>query len=203
MRLIFLLQKEAWFIEHGQAWYRLNEKKHTSLALACMPLNMVNQNDLIEQPHQAGSAEVSQTDERSLSVTLISPDGVAIDTVSIQLTENLLLNVDWNTKQYRDGWMSAEASLTLEDVGEMYLEAYLPADADSSGKKLVITNVQTGGVSEVWMARDQKTRIPVLESGSKGKVILRLTCDPEQVDQSSDPRQLGFVLVTEEARPVC
>lgn len=203
MRIIFLLQKEAWFVEHEQAWYRLNNRQHTSLALGCMSLNMVNQNDLIEQPHQAGSAELSQTDERSLSVMLRSPDGVLVDTVSIQLSEDLLLNVAWHTKQYRDGWMSADASVTLDDVGEMFLEAYLPAHASSSGKNLVITNGQTGDISKVWMVRDQKTRIPVLQAGSKGKVTMSLKCDPEEVDPSSDPRQLGFVLVAEEARPIC
>ncbi len=202
MKIIFLLQKDAWFIEHQQAWYRLNDKAELGLALSALALSMVNQHDLVEQPHQAGTASISQTDSRTLSVVLSGPDKQLIDTVDVVLDEKTLLNVDWSTKPFRDGWMSSDAVVTLDNVGSMYLDAYLPARSDSDGKLLTISNSESGSRVEVWIARDQKTRIPLVEQGHKGKVSLSLSCEPEKIDQTTDPRQLGFVMISEEALPV-
>ncbi|MFK7993421.1 MAG: hypothetical protein AB8B87_04740 [Granulosicoccus sp.] len=202
MRLIFLLQKKAWFIEHEQAWYRLNDMKAVSLGLSGLALNTVNQHDLIEQPHQAGTATISQPDSASLKVRLSSPDNETIHDGLVKLDHNVLLNVNWKTKQFRDGWMCSDATVTLDNVGEMYMDAYLPARSNSDGKTLRISNSVTGKTEEVWIARDKKTRVPVLLEGCTGKVSLKLTCKPEVVDQSTDPRQLGFVLVSEDVRPI-
>lgn len=201
MRMVFLVQKAAWFVEYQQAWYRLADMNDVKLGLSGLALNMVNQHDLIEQPHHAGTAHVSQADERTLRVLLKGPDNVQIDSINVSLDQNVLLNVDWNTKQFQDGWMSADAQVTLENVGSMFVDAYLPARAGSEGKMLTIADSGTGKSREVWLARDTKTRISVVDSGAKGKVCLRLNCEPESIDQSTDPRQLGFVLVSEEARP--
>ena len=201
MRMVFLVQKAAWFVEYQQAWYRLTDMKDVKLGLSGLALNMVNQHDLIEQPHHAGTAHVSQADERKLRITLEGPDKVLIDSIDVSLDQNALLNVDWITKQFQDGWMSADAQVTLENVGSMFVDAYLPARAGSEGKMLTIADSGTGSVREVWLARDTKTRISVVDAGIKGKVSVKLNCEPESIDQSTDPRQLGFVLVSEEARP--
>ena len=201
MRMIFLVQKEAWFVEFQQAWYRLSDMTEVKLGLSGLALNMVNQHDLIEQPHHAGSAHISQSDERCLRVTLEGPDKVRIDSIVVALDQKALLNVDWNTKQFQDGWMSADAQVTLENVGSMFVDAYLPPRAGSDGKMLKIADASSGSVREVWLARDTKTRISVVDAGNKGKVCLKLSCEPESIDQSTDPRQLGFVMVSEEARP--
>jgi hypothetical protein len=200
--MIFLVQKEAWFVEYQQAWYRLSDMQEVKLGLGGLALNMVNQYDLIEQPHHAGSAHISQPDERILRITFRSPDKVQIDSIDVTLDQNTLLNVDWNTKQFRDGWMSADAQVTLDNVGSMIVDAYLPAMAGSDGKMLTISDTSSGKAKEVWLARNKNTRISVVDSGSKGKVCLKLSCEPESIDQSTDPRQLGFVMVSEEARPV-
>ncbi len=202
MRLIFLLQKEAWFVEHTDAWYRLHDLAHVELALGGLALKMVDQHDLIEQPHQAGTATLVQSDQKSIKVTLKTAAGVLIDTLVIVLDERSLINVNWITRKFRDGWVSADAEIMLDNVGAMFLEAYLPARKNSGGKTLTILNNQNGKVREIWMERDRKTRIPLLERGSKGRLHLNLQCEPEEVDQSSEPRQLGFVLVSEEPHPV-
>ena len=98
--------------------------------------------------------------------------------------------------------MSADAKLSLDNVGNMYVDAFLPARAGKDAKKLIIQNEQTGSVREVWIKRDQKTRIAIVEEGTTGTVELGLKCDPEQLDQTADPRQLGFVLIAEEVTPV-
>lgn len=202
MRMIFLVQKGAWFVEHQQAWYRLDDMKGVRLGLGALALNMVNQHDLIEQPHHAGSACITQPEEGFLRVTLEGGDKVMIDSIDISLDMDSLLSVDWNTKQFQDGWMSAENQVTLENVGAMFLDAYLPPRTGSEGKMLTIADLKSGSVREVWLARDQNTRIPVLDSGDEEKVCLTLRCEPESIDQSADSRLLGFVLVSEEVRPV-
>ena len=201
MKLIFLVQKNAWFVEHETAWYRMNDADEIALALGGMAMNMVNQYDLVEQPHQAGSATVTQPDENSMSVVLTNPDNKIVDSIALTLGKSALLSVDWKTKKFRDGWMSADTRLTLDNVGVMYIDAYLPARDGTNGKTLMIQNEQTGSVREVWIARDQKTRIAIVEKGPKGTVNLGLRCDPEPLDQSADPRELGFVLVSEETLP--
>lgn len=202
MRMIFLIQKAAWFVEHQQAWYRLCDIKEVKMGLGGLALNIVNQHELIEQPHHAGSAHISQHDERFLRVTLEAPDKVLIDSIDVPLDQNALMNVDWNTTQFRDGWLSADAQVTLENVGSMFVDAYLPARAGSQGKMLTIADTESGNFREIWLARDTKTRVSVVDSGHDGKVYLKLSCEPESIDQSTDPRQLGFVLVSEEVRPV-
>jgi len=202
MRLIFLVQKNAWFVEHNSAWYRLSDVKQIELALGGLPMKMINQNELIEQPHLAGSAIVTQPEERTMSVAMMSPDDKEIDTVAVAIGKRVLLNVDWKTPKFSDGWMSADAKLTLDNVGNMYVDAFLPACGGNDAKKLVIQNEQTGSVREVWIKRDQKTRIAIVEEGATGTVELGLKCDPEPLDQTADPRQLGFVLVAEEVTPV-
>ena len=201
MKLVFLVQKNAWFVEDKQSWYRINDRQDIALAMSGLSLSMVNQHDLVEQPHQAGCAHVTQSDESKLLIELLSPDNERIDTVEVSLGMNTLCNVEWKTKQFRDGWVATDSTLMLDNVGTMYLDAYLPPQPGSDGKALHIANDQTGKVHKIWMRRDHKTRIALLEKGNEAKVTLKLSCDPEQVDQTTDPRQLGFVLIAEEVHP--
>lgn len=202
MKLIFLLQKNAWFIEHDTAWYCLKSSDEIALAQGGLALEMVNVHELIEQPHQAGYARVSQLKRCGLSMELRRPDESLVEAIEIQMTPSVLLDVKWKTRKFRDGWMSSESAVTLSNVGTLLLDAYLPASEESEGKMLTISNPDTGKTREVWMARDRKTRVAVYKNGHKGRVNLNLSCEPEKTDQSSDPRQLGFIMIAEEARPV-
>ena len=83
MRMVFLVQKAAWFVEYQQAWYRFADMNEVKLGLSGLALNMVNQHDLIEQPHHAGTAHVLQADERTLRIRLEGPDKVQIDSIDI------------------------------------------------------------------------------------------------------------------------
>lgn len=202
MKMIFLVQKGAWFVERQQSWYRLDDMQQVELGLAGLPMNMVNQHELPEQPHHAGSATIRQLDERTLRIVLTAPDDVEIDSIDWVLDQSTLLTVDWNTKHFRDGWISADVQLTLENVGTMTVDAYLPPREGSEGKLLRISDTRSGSVKEVWLARDSNTRFSVVEEGDKGKISLKFDCEPEAIDLSTDPRQLGFVMVSEEAWPV-
>jgi len=202
MKLIFLIQKNAWFIEHANAWYRLHDKQQIALASSCLPLNVVNQYTQVEQPHQAGSAWLSQERSNKLTLALKSPDNKLIETINVPLDATTVMSIDWHTVRYPDGWILPDAKVTLDNVGEMYVDAYLPPSKDSDGKELKIENTATGDVRTIWISRDRKTRFPLLEKNVMGKHCLNLSCIPEPVQNSSDARQLGFLLVTEEAHPV-
>ena len=201
MKLVLLVQKNAWFVEHLHAWYRVNEQHDIGLAMNVLTLSIASQRDLVEQPHQAGCARVTHPNNNKLQVELKSPDNKIIDIVDIQLDEYILCDVEWKTKQYRDGWMTTDATLLLNNVGSMYLDAYLPPRENSKGKTLYIVNERTSKVRTFWMPRARKTRVVLLEKGNKEKVKLKLNCEPEPIDQITDPRKLGFVLVAEEAHP--
>lgn len=201
MKLIFLLQKDAWFVEHEQAWYRVNDEDSVHLALTGLALNVANQHEIIEQPHMAGSARLEQDSDKSIKVTLVAPDDTVVATQTISLDEYALASVDWRTKQFRDGWMSSTSLVTLDNVGELQVDAYLPAKPGCKGKKLTVSNLETGDITELWLGRDEKTRLSLLERGHAGKVELQIECEPEAIDQSTDPRQLGFVMIAEQIRP--
>ena len=202
MRVIFLLQKEAWFVEHEHSWYRLESTEDVRTVLGALALHMVDQQSLIEQPHHAGSARVIDVADKSFSIELAGPDKKRVDTLTVKLVEDRLLDVNWKTMPFADGWMNAEAELTVHHVREMYLDVYLPAVVGSKGKMLSIHDTQADSVREAWIARDTTTRISLVEKGRAGKVDIKLTCAAESVDKSTDPRLLGFVLVAQNARPV-
>jgi len=110
MRVIFLLQKEAWFVEHEHSWYRLESTEDVRTVLGALALHMVDQQSLIEQPHHAGSARVIDVADKSFSIELAGPDKKRVDTLTVKLVEDRLLDVNWKTMPFADGWMNAEAA---------------------------------------------------------------------------------------------
>jgi len=198
MKLIFLLQKDAWFVEYEQSWYRIHDEQQIDIALTALALSVADQFQLVEQPHQAGNAMVEQTSSASIRILLSAPDGDVILDEQLPLDIRTLVSIDWVTRPYRDGWMGANAELSLENVKRLDLEIYLPAAEDSDGKKLTISNTDDGTSSEVWLERDKKNIVHLVQKGGGGKVNLHLDCEPEAVSQSTDSRQLGFVLLGEQ-----
>ena len=200
MRLIFLIQKNAWFVEFEQDWYRLIDQRDIELAAAGLVLKVVDQFQLVEQPHHAGSATVKQKGKERLLITLTGPDGAVIVKVPHKLDQQSLISIDWTTHPYRDGWVSANAELTVERCADLSLTAYLPGDSHSDGKTLTILNTADGSETEIWLARDRQTKVPMLSRAGNRKTTLRLSCPPESITQSSDARQLGFILMSQKAR---
>lgn len=200
MKVIFLLQKDAWFVEFAQSWYRLNDQQDIELALGGLVLEVVDQYQLVEQPHHAGSAGLRQRGKERLIVTLTGPDGASIVKSEIKLDKQSLINVDWAKRPYRDGWVGANAQVTLERVDDFYVTAYLPGTDSPVGKALTVCNMDDGSETEIWLARDKQTRVQLLTKARNKKTTLQLNCEPESINQSSDSRQLGFILMGEHAK---
>jgi len=201
MKLIFLLQKNAWFVEFEQAWYRLNDQQDVELAITGLVMKVVDQFQLVEQPHHAGSAQLKMRSKDRMLVSLTAPDGRSVVRHEIKLDQQSLVSVDWATRPYRDGWVGAHAKVTVECVADFYVNAYLPRKGDSTGKTLTVCNSVDGSETEIWLARDKQTRVQLLTKARSRKTTLLLNCEPETISESSDARQLGFILMGEQARP--
>ncbi len=210
MKLKFLLQKNAWFIEHELSWYCIPDDAQISIAASALPLVVVDSQQLVAQPHLAGVARLTSESPRreaklfrtgrdvgAVRVTLTEPDGTPVAEELVSLDSSTLSSIEWLTHPFKDGWLAASTSLVLDNVRQLELQAYLPASADSEGKSLLVHNDTTGTSNEVWLQRDKNNVIPLLTNGERGKVVLRLECDPEPVDGERDPRRLGFVLAGE------
>ena len=213
MKLKFLLQKNAWFIEYEQSWYCIGSEAQTLVAASALPLVVVDQHALIAQPHLAGVARLTNEapvregglfrrgrESAAVRVTLTEPDGTPVAERRIALDESALSSVEWVTHPFRDGWLDANASLVLDNVRQLEIKAFLPALDDSEGKTLTVHNETAGTSREVWLERTKNNVVPLLDEGDRGKVVLRLECAPEPTDVARDPRRLGFVLSGESVR---
>ncbi|MFK7857127.1 MAG: hypothetical protein AB8B79_23635 [Granulosicoccus sp.] len=200
MKLIFLLQKNAWFVEHEQAWYRLHDQQDVVSAVASLVLKVVDQDGLIEQPHHAGSARLKTKSRDRLMVSLTSPDGTTLIKKELVLDKQSLTSVDWQTRPHRDGWLNANAQVTVERLNDFYVNAYLPAFDGSDGKTLTVFNTADGSEKQIWLARNKQTRVQLLAKACNRKTTLQLHCEPETISQSTDSRQLGFILLGEQAK---
>lgn len=211
MKLKFLLQKNAWFIEHERAWYCIRDEAQMCLAASVMPLSVVDLSAVRTEPHLAGVAslviEVSRSERGFLRkefveeetgvvrVTLSEPDGAPITEQRMTLDARALFSIEWLTHPFDDGWLVSDATLALDYIQRLELGAFLPASPSSTGKMLTIRNETEGTASEVWLERDTNNIVPLIDGSSRGRVVLRLECEPEPVDEARDPRSLGFVLV--------
>lgn len=213
MKLKYLLQKNAWFIEHERGLYCLANDDDMFLAASTLPLVVVDADASIAQPHIAGMATLQSRDpslrqsllslgkERAqVRIQLAEPDGRLVADESLTLDEATLSSVEWLTHPFDDGWLEADASVVLDNVRELELNAFLPTVPDSEGKALTVHNETAGTSREIWLERDKNNCVPLVQEGSTGRVVLRLECEPEPNDEERDVRRLGFVLAGENLR---
>jgi hypothetical protein len=195
MKLVLLLQRENYFVEHDKAWFRLTDKDSVDIALATLPLSVVDEFEMVILPHRKGNAEFSLVTEGIVHVTLREPNEEVVVERDIVLDQTCLANVHWLDTQFQDGWMDASSSLEVDGVGKLQLSVYLPAVEDSDGKQLVIRNETDGTQSSVFIARDTAMNIDLVDATFIGKRRYSLECSPEIIIGSTDARRLGFVLV--------
>jgi hypothetical protein len=199
MKLIYPLQRNAWFVEADNAWYRITNDTQVNIALTALPLHVVDEYQQAEQAHHAGTATVDMTNKNTIVVSLFEPNGQQIDTLSVRLDEDSLTRVDWLTGKHRDGWLSASSRLQLDGLQQFELNGYLPPAAGSDGKTLIIYNEAEGTTTEVYLKRDQCNVIPLLSDSSIDSQTLTLECEPEASDSTADARSLGFLLIDKPA----
>lgn len=205
MKLVFLLQGNRYFIEHGGAWFRIDSRPDVDLALSTLALEVADEFELVEQPHQRGIARMLLRKAASnapeavdvLHFVFSEPDGNIVDTVVLPIDSSRLMHVEWVDRRFRDGWAPADLRLVVDGMSQLTWRVYLPPADGSTGKRLVIENETDGTTTEVLIPRDATIDLSLVDVSFTGKRKLRLRCDPEQIKGSTDARQLGFVMVEE------
>jgi len=197
MKLVLLLQRNTWFVDHDQAWFRLQNDDDINLGLSALPLSIANEFDMVEQPHQRGTATIERESKGMISIVCREQDDTVVDTVKLPLDIKCLVSVDWLTKPFRDGWMDAISRIQTDNVKRLVLKAYLPPVNGSEGKMLKLTNDDDGEEVSVFLKRGEQSEIPLIEDGLSCRTTMTLSCEPESINSSTDIRQLGFILLDE------
>lgn len=199
MELVFLLQKNAWFIDHERRWYRLDEAS-LDAAVSVLRLVVTDPAELVEQPVHGGSATLRLLSRGRFAVAFAGPDGKPLERATLRIDRQRLAAVHWLTAPWDDGWVPAETTLDLENVASLTLRAFLPGGSGKPAKRIEIHDADDGSVAEHWIQRDKATELRLVSRGKSGRHALRIVCEPEQVSDSSDPRRLGFLLTDTRVR---
>jgi len=195
MNLIFLLQRDRWFIEHEGRWSPVQTTEAVDLALTALPLVCVNEYELSEQPLQYGRAEVVCEGAAAIGIQLIAPDGsIAVDE-SVKLDPLCLASLQWDKRPASDGWVETVARLHTDGIRRLVLQAYIPPMESSKGKNLHILNETTGEEKTIFIRRGAENKLAVLDNKVAGEHRLVISCDAEAANDSADVRSLGFVLL--------
>ncbi len=202
MKLVFLMQRDRWFVEHLAGWFRIHDPAQVDLALATLPLEGVDEYELVEQPHQRGAATLERVAGAdgapdAIAIALATPDGVPIERHELALDAGRLVHVEWLTRRFRDGWVAADTRLVVDGMKTLAFEVYLPGPEGTGSKTLRIENENDGKTREVSLRRDGTTRVTLVDAAFSGRRRLRLSCEPERISGSTDARQLGFLLIDE------
>lgn len=195
MKLIFLLQRNSWFIEHDGNWSPLSSPESVALALSSLQLDCVDEFELAEQPLQHGHAELEKAGEDAVLVRIVAADGSISIEQKIELNETCLSHVEWDKPPEGDGWIRSVARLETENVRRLILKAYLPPVEQSDGKVLQVRNETTGEEKTLFLQRGQENELVVFEDTKPGNTTLVISCDAEAANDSADVRSLGFVLL--------
>ncbi|ASJ71618.1 hypothetical protein [Granulosicoccus antarcticus] len=196
MKLVLLLQRNYYFIEHAEALYRLKRDEDVDLAASLLTLRVVDQFDMIEQPAQRGQATINVLPDDTVQLTLSEADGTVIAEQSLEVSTGSMASVHWVTKKFQDGWVGTRVKLEISDVSELLWRVYLPTLDGAKGKELRILDEQTGQELKRHIERDKENSIELVGGPFSGMRTVLISCDAEP-QVPGDIRELGFVLVEE------
>ena len=196
MKLVLLIQKDYFFVEHEEALYRLQGDTDVDLAVAALPLRVIDQFDMVEQTPQKGRASLCMEPDGAIRLKLTEADDTIVTEQLYEPAADNMASVHWLTKRFEDGWVGPTVKLEVSDISEMQWKVYLPDLNGSKGKELSIINKQTGQITKKHLERDTENLIEVVDTPFNGLHSLTITCDAEP-PIPGDVRELGFVLVEE------
>ena len=196
MKLVLLIQRNYFFIEHEAALYRLQRDEDVNLAVSMLPLRVVDQFDMIEQTTQKGRATLDAESDGAIRLMLIEANDAVVKEQLLELSTDNMACVHWLTKRFEDGWVGPKVKVEVSDVSEVRWNVYLPVLNGSKGKDLSIVNEQTGFITTKYLERNTENSIDIVGAPFSGLQTLTISCDAEP-QISDDVRELGFVLVEE------
>lgn len=195
MKLIFLLQRDSWFIDNGNCWSPLKETEAINLALSVLPLDSIDEFDLAEQPLIRGNAVVAAEGENAIKITLTAADGSVFAEETVTIDVSCLTRFEWSDAPESDGWIRSVARLSVENIRHLALKTYVPPSDSSDGKNLHVLNEMTGEEKNLYMKRGEENELVFLDQSEAANHKFVLTCDAEAANDSADVRSLGFVLL--------
>lgn len=195
MKLIFLLQRNLWFIDDGNSWSAIKNASEINLALTVLPLEAVDEFDFAEQPLIRGTATVAAEGETAAKITLTAPDGSVFAENTLEIDVTCLVRFEWSDTPEGDGWIKSIARLNVENIRHLSIKTYIPPSDSSDGKNLHVLNQSTGEEKNLFMKRGEENELVVLDGSVTGNHEFVFTCDAEAANDSADVRSLGFVLL--------
>ncbi len=199
MKLIYLLQRESWFIDCAGAWAPLLDTSAIDLAVSVLPLRTINEFDIVEQPLQLGEATLEQLSDEQVKVSILKNDGSPHTEEIVSIDINRLWSSEWAEKPFDDGWLQSDARLSVDNVRKMALKIYLPPVEGSDGKALSIKssakNTDAETVETVFIKRGEENEIVIIDQPEALGREVTLSCEAEASNDSSDIRKLGFLLL--------
>lgn len=199
MKLIYLLQRESWFIDSAGAWAPIHDTKAIDLAVSVLSLSAVNEFDIVEQPLQLAEASIEQLTDEQVKITLLKNDGSPHTEEIVSIDLDRLWSSEWAEKPFDDGWLQSDARLSVDNVRKMALKVYLPPVEGSEGKSLSIKsslkNADTETVETVFLKRGEENEVTIIDQPEALAREVTLSCEAEASNDSSDIRKLGFLLL--------
>lgn len=197
MRILLSPTRKEWYIEKDDVYFSIEETPDAEIALTVLPLRVIDDAKIIDQFTFEGSATVAgiengkmQIEFREVTGELKSKDEVGID-------ETCLCTVDWSERPFDDGWVSSRTQIDVENVSTYALKLFLPIVEGQPQKSLTIENKTTGDKWNYNVIRGQENLLNLVESKIDNKHEFMLHCDSEPLENTTDTRELGFVLVDE------
>lgn len=199
MKLIYLLQRESWFIDCSGAWAPLQDSKSIDLAVSVLPLVTINEFDIVEQPLQLGEATLAQISDEQVKISILKIDGSPHTDEILSIDMDRLWSSEWAEKPFDDGWLQSDARLVVDNVRKMALKIYLPPVEGSDGKALSIKSSSKESdaetVESVFLRRGEENEVVIIDQQEPLGREVTLSCEAEASNDSSDVRKLGFLLL--------
>lgn len=197
MKILLSLSRNEWFIESDLGLYSLREQSELELAVSVLPLRVLDDSKDVDQYPFEGSASVLGIENNVMRLELRDVAGNRVELCEITIDETCLCSVDWLDKPFDDGWVRARSLIDLDNIGTYSLKVFAPVIEGQQDKVVSIENKTTGSSWSHTVIRGQENILPLISQRANGRQRFELRCDAEPLTDSTDTRDLGFVLVDE------
>lgn len=195
MKILLSPSRNEWYIESGDGCYTLDNKAEVELAVSVLPLRIINDYKEVEQISFEGSAAIVEIENDVMKVELKDIVGNRISLSEIKIDDTCLCSIDWQERPFQDGWVGAHSQVRIDNVSSYALKVFAPAIEGHADKIVNIENKTTGNKWSFTLVRGQENTITLMNQPADGRQEFVLQCAAEPIDDSTDTRDLGFVLV--------
>lgn len=198
MKIILVPVRQQWYIEHAKAWYQIETEGQVEIALSVLALRIVDEYSEFEQQPYKGMACVTLGEDRLLHVHFTDVVGSSIEAVTVNVDEKCLCDIEWSEQPFNDGWVRSSSSLVVDNVSAYALKVYAPPVKNGNLEKTITIDNKTAGTTRQFtLVRGAENIMQLVGDSCETKQEFVLHCDSEPLNNSTDARELGFVLVGE------